>query len=68
MSNQGMKPSVYLETTIVSYLTARTTRDLIMTANIQATQDWWENERDGYELFVSDPVLSESSEGDPDAA
>lgn len=68
MANQGMKPSVYLETTIISYLTARPTRDLIMAANMQVTREWWESRREGFDLFVSDAVRLEASAGDADAA
>ena len=63
-----MKPSVYLETTIISYLTARPTRDLIMTANMQMTREWRESRRDNFDLFVSDVVRLEASAGDVDAA
>jgi len=60
--------SVYLETTIVSYLAARPSRDLIVAAHQQITHDWWETSRQGYELFVSEAVLEEIRRGDPDAA
>lgn len=37
-----MKAKVYIETSVISYLTARTSRDIIVTANQQqATQEWW---------------------------
>ncbi len=60
--------SVYLETTIVSYLAARPSRDLIVAAHQQITHDWWETSRRGYELFVSEAVLEEIRRGDPEAA
>lgn len=60
--------SVYLETTIVSYLAARPSRDLIVAAHQQITHDWWEKSRRGYELFVSEAVLEEIRRGDPEAA
>jgi predicted nucleic acid-binding protein len=59
-----MKPSVYIETTIVSYLTSRPSRDLITAAHQQLTQEWWENRRGSFELFVSQLVIQESSAGD----
>jgi len=62
-----MKPSVYLETSVISYLTARPSRDLIRTAHQRLTQEWWAK-RDRFELFVSDAVLAEAGRGDPDAA
>lgn len=55
---------VYLETSFVSYLVARRSRDLIMAARQQVTLDWWEQERQKYELFVSEIVLQEARAGD----
>jgi hypothetical protein len=63
-----MKPKVYLETTIVSYLTAWPSRQIVMAANQEITRDWWADDRQNYDLFVSQIVLDESSAGDPDAA
>jgi hypothetical protein len=64
----SVKPKVYLETTIPSYLTAWTSRDLIMAAHQQITREWWDNRRQDFDLFVSQLVLQESGSGDPDAA
>jgi hypothetical protein len=63
-----MKPSVYLETTIPSYLTARASRDLIFMANQQVTRDWWDSQRTRFDLFISQFVLDEAGGGDADAA
>jgi hypothetical protein len=63
-----MKPKVYIETSIVSYLTARLSRDLIVAANQQVTQDWWEKRRDDFDLFVSQLVIREASVGDEQAS
>ncbi|HEV3022856.1 MAG TPA: type II toxin-antitoxin system VapC family toxin [Pirellulales bacterium] len=63
-----MKPKTYIETTIVSYLTARPSRDLITAAHQQITRDWWDTRRDDFELFISQVVIDEASAGDPDAA
>jgi predicted nucleic acid-binding protein len=60
--------SVYIETSIVSYLTARPSRDLRAAAWRQTTIQWWEQERAAYELFTSELVLAEASAGDADAA
>lgn len=57
---------VYLETSFVSYLVARRSRDLIVAARQQLTIDWWENQRRKHELFISEMVLREAREGDPD--
>ncbi len=63
-----MKPSVYIETTIPSYLTAWRSPELIMAANQEATRSWWEIARPRYDLFISDIVAQEASGGDPEAA
>lgn len=63
-----MKPKVYLETTIPSYLTARPSRDLITAAHQDITRDWWDKRRDDFVLFVSQAVIQEASAGDADAA
>lgn len=55
---------VYLETSFVSYLVARRSRDLIVAARQQLTNDWWDYERQKYELFVSELVVQEASVGD----
>ena len=62
------KESVYLETSLVSYLVARPNRDLIRAARQQLTTDWWEKERAKFDLFVSDAVLQEAIAGDPNEA
>jgi len=60
--------SVYVETTIVSYLTARPSRDLINAARQELTWEWWEKRRHDFELFASSVVLLEASAGDAEAA
>jgi len=62
-----MKASVYIETTIVSYLVAEPTKDLIQAAHRQATRDWWAT-RDRFDLFVSAAVVIEARRGDAAAA
>ena len=62
-----MKPRVYLETTIVSYLTARPSRDLVRAAHQEMTCEWWAG-RDAFDLYVSEIVVKESAAGDPGAA
>lgn len=63
-----MNPSVYLETTIPSYLTAWRSPDLVMAARQQITREWWDDRRQAFDLFVSEVVLFEASAGDPVAA
>src|SRR5215475_1317356 len=62
-----MKPTVYLETTVPSYLTAWPSRDLVRAAHQQITREWWER-CDAYELFISRLVVRECQAGDPDAS
>jgi predicted nucleic acid-binding protein len=61
-------PSVYLETTIPSYLAAHPSRDLVMAAHQQITHDWWLNAHNRFDLYISDAVLGEIRGGDADAA
>jgi hypothetical protein len=62
-----MKPRVYIETTVPSYLTAWPSRDVVRAGEQQVTRDWWAR-RDRYELRVSSLVLLECGAGDSDAA
>ncbi len=63
-----MKPSVYIETTIPSYLTAWQSPQIVMAARQQITHDWWKNHRGNFDLFISQVVLDESAGGDPNAS
>lgn len=63
-----MKPRIYLETTIPSYLTAWPSRDLVRGAHQQITRAWWDRRRDDFDLFISQFVLDEAGAGDPSAA
>ncbi len=58
---------VYVETSIVSYLTALPSRDLVLAAHQQVTREWWSH-RERFELLVSDAVLVEAARGDGAAA
>lgn len=55
--------TVYLETSIVSYLTARPSRDVVVAAHQTLTRNWWRG-RTSYELVVSQLVLDEAAAGD----
>ena len=59
-----MKPRIYLETSILSYLTAWRSRDLVTAAHQQITREWWDTRRMQFELYVSQIVIQESSAGD----
>jgi hypothetical protein len=63
-----MKPRLYLETTVPSYLTSRPSRDLIIAGHQQITRDWWERRRGDFQIYVSQFVLDEAGAGDPSAA
>jgi hypothetical protein len=61
------KSRVYIETTILSYLTALPSRDLVRAAHQQITLEWWAKRGD-FSLFISEAVLAEAGRGDPAAA
>ena len=63
-----MKPKVYVETTIISYLTARLSRDLIVAGHQQVTHEWWQAPRHDLNVVSSQLVVREASVGDPEAA
>ena len=58
---------VYIETSIVSYLTARPTDELLAAAWQNATCQWWDRSRRSHELVTSSLVFEEAGRGDPDA-
>jgi hypothetical protein len=58
------KPTLYLETSVISYLAARPSRDPVTARNQQITREWWDTRRINYELRTSDIVLAEVREGD----
>ena len=60
--------SVYAETSIISYLAARPSRDLIVAARQQVTHTWWRHWRPVFDLSVSQVVVDEVRGGDPEAA
>jgi predicted nucleic acid-binding protein len=61
-------PSVYIKTSILSYLTARPSGDVRAAAWQQLTGQWWDECRQNYELFTSELVVVEASTGSPDSA
>lgn len=63
-----MPDRVYIETTFVSYLTARPSRDLIIAGHQQITHEWWDTCRGDFELCASELVIQEAGGGDPEAA
>ncbi|MFQ5629773.1 MAG: type II toxin-antitoxin system VapC family toxin [bacterium] len=63
-----MKPKVYIETSVISYLAALPSRDLVVAAHQQTTHEWWQTWRHDFDLYVSQLVKAEASRGDPEAA
>lgn len=59
---------IYIESTIPSYVVARTARDLLQAARQQMTKDWWETKRQEHELFAGQLVLDEIAFGEPEMA
>jgi hypothetical protein len=62
-----VKPRVYVETSVLSYLTSWPSRDLVKAAHQGVTIEWWAR-RERFDLFVSEAVLAEIGRGDPEAA
>lgn len=60
--------SVYLETSVISYLSARPSRDLIIAGHQQITNEWWETQRHKFEIYISQLVIQEARRGDAKAA
>lgn len=63
-----MLPRVYVETSVISYLAARPSRDLITAARQQLTHEWWRRRRPHFDVYVSQLVLDEAAQGDREAA
>ena len=61
-------PRVYIETTVVSYLTAWPSHDVIIAGHQERTRRWWNEDRPYFNLLTSDTVLTEAADGDPNAA
>ena len=59
-----MRETIYIETSVIGYLTARSTKNLIIAANIEITRDWWEFRRNDFILYTSEAVLDEVAKGD----
>ena len=68
MPDEPGRPTVYIETTIVSYLTARPSGVLRRAADQLTTRQWWDSQRGRFELVTSQLTVSEATAGDPEAA
>lgn len=63
-----MRPTVYVETSVISYLVARPSNNLRVASNQELTRIWWETRRESFELYVSAVVFGEAERGDSVAA
>ena len=63
-----MSETVYIETSILGYLTARPSRDLVVAANIEVTREWWDTRHSAFQLYSSQAVVKETSQGDTEIA
>jgi len=63
-----MKPKLYIENSIVSYLTGDPSRDIITAARQALTRQWWNHKRLDYDLYISEFVIAEATAGDPEMA
>jgi len=63
-----VKPVVYIETSVISYLASRPSRDVVIAGRQAISQDWWENQSQRFELRISALVEEEASRGDSSAA
>jgi len=62
-----MKHKVYIETSVISYLTAWRSRDIVIAGNQETTKEWWERRAD-FDIFISQFVLDEAAAGDVQAS
>ena len=63
-----MTQKLYIETSVISYLTARESKDVIKSACQQITKLWWNSDRLSSVSYTSPYVIQEVSAGDPQAA
>ena len=63
-----MNPIVYIETSVVSYLTARPSRDVVVAAYQEVTREWWRDAAARFDLVASELVAAECRAGDRSAA
>ena len=58
---------IYIETSVISFLTARPSKDVVLAGHQESTHIFWKS-KDAYELFISDMVIQECEKGDSDCA
>jgi predicted nucleic acid-binding protein len=62
-----MKEKVYVETTVISFLTGRPSKNLVAAAWQSITTDWWEKRKSHFDIYISELVYEEAIRGDPSA-
>lgn len=62
------KPSLYIETSIVSYLKSRLSRDVVILSHQEITQRWWYDSIKKFNVYISQLTLEEAGRGDKQAA
>ena len=67
-TSTSAKPAVYVETSVVSYLAARTSSDLVISAHQLITRQWWTDASARYDLCTSALVYDEAQNGKPTLA
>jgi hypothetical protein len=60
--------TVYIETTVVSYLVSHPSQDVIVAAHQKLTREWWQRRRPLFACVISDVVLDEAGDGDAEQA
>ncbi len=60
--------TVYIETTVISYLISRPSRDILVSAHQQTTNEWWVTRKSEFECFISQVVIDEVEAGDKEAS
>jgi predicted nucleic acid-binding protein len=63
-----MRQRVYIETSVVSYLVARPSRDMVIAAHQELTREWWETRCLAFDLLISELVREEARKGDVGAS
>ena len=62
-----MKPTIYMETSVVSFLAARPSKDEVVAGQQASTHRWWKEKRRNYEIYVSKLVWQEAAQGNEEA-
>ena len=63
-----MRPVVYVETSVLSYLAARPSRDVVVAAHQRVTAEWWQDAPAQFTLVASAAVTREAAAGDSQVA